>query len=62
MKEEGGYFNNIKNMDRLLYFGNGLTSIKEDRGGFIKPNKALKMVFGVRSISVYSQFFVGSLL
>ena len=41
-------------MDRLLYFGNGLTSIKEDIGSFIKPNKALKMVFGVRSIRVYS--------
>ena len=34
---------------------------KEDLGGFSTPKEALKMVFGMRSIRVFSQFFVGPL-
>ena len=30
--------------------------LKEDLGGFFKPKEALKMVFVVRSIRVFSQF------
>ena len=35
---------------------------KEALATFSKPREAFKMVFGVRSIRVFSQFFVGSLL
>ena len=35
---------------------------KEVQAAFCKPREALKMVFGVRSIRVFLQFFVESLL
>ena len=38
----------------FLYFGNSLRSIKRGFGCFFKPKK--KMVFGVRSIRVFSKF------
>ena len=32
--------------------------LKEDLGSFFKPKEALKMIFGVRSIRVFSQFLL----
>ena len=46
----------------LKIFGNSLISIERGSGQFFKPKEALKMVFGMRSIRVFPQFFVGSLL
>ena len=40
----------------FLYFGNSLRNIKTSLGWFLNPKKALKMVFVVRSISVFSKF------
>ena len=42
----------------FLYFGNSLRSIKTGLGWFSNPRKALKMVFGVRSIRVFSKFLL----
>ena len=64
--ENRGYFQQRKNMDSLnlgfLYFGNSLRSIKRGSGQVFQMKEALKMVFGVCSIRVFLQFFIGSLL
>ena len=62
-----GIFKNMKNIDSILlgflYFGNSLRSIERGSGRFFQQHmEALKMVFGVRSIRVLTQLFVGSLL
>ena len=50
-------FNKSKNMDTFLYFGNSLR-LQEALAAFSNPMEALKMVFGVRSIRVFSKFLL----
>ena len=63
--EKWGYFQKHEKyryyIAKLLYFGNSLRGIERGSRWFSTPKEALKMVFGVRSIRVFSQFFVGSL-
>ena len=45
----------MKNMD-TIYFGNSLRSIERGSGQLFQTKEALKMVFDVHSIRVFSQF------
>ena len=57
--EKWGYFQHEKyryHIARLLYFSNSLRSAEEDLGDFSTPKEALKVVFGVCFIRVFSQF------
>ena len=46
----------------FILLGNACRSTKRGFGCFFQPKEVLKMVFGVRSIRMFLQFSVGSLL